>query len=82
MKKLFLKKLEVKKAVDKLMIYAQNKFIPKKEVPNSNNHAFIRCWENYHQESLKLVVLILEKYLVQLQFPLRKGFLKLKIIKM
>lgn len=77
-KKLFLKKLvRSEKAVDELMIYIQNKFIPKKEVPDSNNHAFIRCWESYHQESLKIGSFnLLKKYLVQLQFPVKKGISK------
>ena len=52
MKILFLKKLVRSDKLDELMII--HRFIPKKEVPDSNNHAFIRC---YHQEFQKLVVL-------------------------
>lgn len=77
-KRLFLKQfVKHENAIDELMVYTQNKFITKKGTSNSNNDEFIKTWQNYEQESQRTGSFnTLKKYLVQLQFPVKKDISK------
>lgn len=77
-KRLFLKQfVKSEKAIDELILYTQNKFIAKKQTLDSNNSEFIETWECYEQESQQIGSFnTLKKYLVQLQFPIKKGISK------
>ncbi len=77
-KRLFLKQfVSCENAIDELMVYTQNKFIDSKQKPVSNTTEFIKTWEAYDQESQKIGCFnTLKKYLVQLQFPVKKGISK------
>ncbi len=67
------------KAIDELLVYTENKFIPKKDNPCllEEEEVYIETWEKYYQESKKIGAFeTLKKYLVQLQFPIEKGISK------
>jgi hypothetical protein len=61
-------------SIDELLAYTANKFVNKKQVPNTGTTDFIKTWEHYYQESKTQGSFdTLQKYLVQLQFPVREG---------
>jgi len=78
-KYLFLKEfIKGEQAINELLVYAENKFIPKKDnITSQLEDTYINTWENYYQESIKTGVFeTLKKYIVQLQFPIQKGISK------
>lgn len=77
-KRLFLEQfVESETAIDELIVYAENKFIPKEQTSIIEDDPFISTWENYYQESLTNGSFdTLRKYLVQLQFPVEEGISK------
>ncbi|WP_272149795.1 DUF7005 family protein [Tenacibaculum aiptasiae] len=77
-KRLFLKKfVKSEKAVDELIVYTKNKFNSIDKKASSYNNEFIKVWEDYKKESLEIGCFnTLKKYLVQLQFPVKKNISK------
>ena len=66
-------------AIDELIVYTQNKFVlPKGQAPEDpDDNRFIETWETYYRESQESGSFnTLKKYLVQLQFPVKKGISK------
>jgi len=66
------------KVINELLVYAENKFIPKKDsVSLLEKEAYINTWEEYYLESKEIGAFeTLKKYIVQLQFPIEKGISK------
>lgn len=77
-KRMFLKQfVKSEKAIEELLVYTQNKFITKKPTSYFDNNEFIKTWEKYYEESQKIGSFnTLKKYLVQLQFPVKKNISK------
>ena len=82
-KKSFLKEfVKSESAIDELIAYAKNKFISKKQASNADDASFISTWESYYEESLEAGSFsTLQKYLVQLQFPVKEGISKTETYK-
>ena len=66
------------KAINELLVYTENKFIPKKDSASLlEKEVYINTWEEYYLESKKIGAFeTLKKYIVQLQFPIEKGISK------
>ncbi len=66
-----------KSAIDELLQYAENKFIPKKHTPVPLEDSYIDTWEKYYRESKEIGTFeTLKKYVVKLQFPVQEGISK------
>jgi hypothetical protein len=74
-KRSFLKQfVKSEKSICELLVYTTNKFVTKKQTLTPDNSDFIKTWEFYHKESkISGSFNTLRKYLVQLQFPVKKG---------
>ena len=74
-KRSFLKQfVNTEKSIDELLAYTDNKFVTKKQTPNTNTTDFINTWEQYFEESKTQGSFnTLQKYVVPLQFPVQSG---------
>ncbi len=77
-KRLFLNGLvNSKKAVEELLAYTFNKFIKSDSSLPTLSEEMVKTWKYYHDESKeKGCFNTLQKYLVQLQFPVKEGISK------
>ena len=69
-------------AIDELLTYAENKFIPQKNNALPLENSYIDAWEEYYQESKEIGAFeTLKKYIPRLQFPIQEGISKTEAYK-